>query len=219
MPDDVQKLLSEYIAEHRAGGEADPIAYLDRADDADRPELTELIDAYLVRSPGREWDPQAYEGSAAARVAEGFARSLQGSSGWWPAILPRLRDQARLTRNQVVERLSAALGVAGREQKVGGYYHEMEYGSLDSRGVSERVLDALGEIYGTTATALREIGEPLGEGRGAAGAPAMARTSVPDPKYAGETIEAREDDRAAARPEPVAPAERDEIDEMFTGGP
>ena len=54
MPDDVQKLLSEYIAEHRAGGEADPIAYLDRADDADRPELTELIDAYLVRSPGRD---------------------------------------------------------------------------------------------------------------------------------------------------------------------
>ena len=146
--------------------------------------------------------PEAYEGSAAARVAEGFARSLQGSSGWWPAILPRLRDQARLTRDQVVERLSAALGVAGREQKVGGYYHEMEYGSLDSRRVSERVLDALGEIGngGTTATALREIGEPLGEGRGAAGAPAMARRAVPGPEVHRRDDRSREDDRQLPDP-------------------
>ncbi len=36
MADDVQKLLSEYIAEHRAGGEADPLAYLD-ARRRDRP--------------------------------------------------------------------------------------------------------------------------------------------------------------------------------------
>ena len=48
-------------------------------------------------------------------------------------MLPRLRKQARLTRAQVVERLSAALGAAGREQKVAGYYHEMEQGTLDSR--------------------------------------------------------------------------------------
>ena len=54
---------------------------------------------------------------------------------------------------------------AGREQKVAGYYHEMEQGTLDSRGVSERVLAALGEIYGTTAEKLREIGEPLGDRR------------------------------------------------------
>ena len=80
MADDVQKLLSEYIAEHRAGGEADPLVYLDRADEADRAELAELIDAYLARSPGREWDAEAYEGSAAERVAESFGRSLPGSS-------------------------------------------------------------------------------------------------------------------------------------------
>ena len=70
MPDDVQKLLSEYIAEHRAGGEADPLAYLERADEGDRPELAPLIDGYLARSPGRDWDPEAYAGSAAERVAD-----------------------------------------------------------------------------------------------------------------------------------------------------
>lgn len=210
---DVEKLLSEYIAEHRAGGEADPLAYLDRVEGTDRAELTELIDAYLVRSPGREWDPQAFKGSAAEKVADGIARSLEGASGWWPMVLPRLRDRARLTRRQLVERLSAALGVAGGEEKVADYYHAMEQGTLASGGVSRRVLDALAEIYGGRAETLRELGAPLGEGRGPAGAPALARTARPDPGYALE-------DHEEPRAHPVAPApERDEIDELFTGGP
>ncbi|MGH2987880.1 MAG: hypothetical protein ACRDLO_14490 [Solirubrobacterales bacterium] len=214
---DVEKLLSGYIAEHRAGGEADPLTYLDRVEGADRAELTELIDAYLVRSPGREWDPAAYKGSAAEKVADGVARSLQGASGWWPMVLPRLRDRARLTRRQLVERLSAALGVAGGEEKVADYYHGMEQGTLSSGGVSQRVLDALAEIYGGSAELLRQLGEPLGKGGGPAGAPAMARTSRPDSRYA---IEDRAEHRDELRAESVAPTgERDEIDELFTGGP
>ncbi len=215
MADDVKKLLSAYIAEHRAGGEADPLAFLEGADPGDRGELAVLIDGYLARSPGREWDQQAYSGSAAERVAEGVGRSLTGSSGLWPAMLPRLRHQARLTRAQVVERLSAALGAAGKEAKVGGYYHEMERGDLGSRRVSERVLAALGEIYGTTAEKLREIGEPLGAAGppGGAPAPAMLRKATPAAEY---TVA----DRVPDISEPLAPAEkRDEIDEMFTGGP
>ncbi|MDF2752222.1 MAG: hypothetical protein K0S82_605, partial [Gaiellaceae bacterium] len=44
-------------------------------------------------------------------------------------------------------------------------------------------------------------------------APALARTARPDPGYALE-------DRERPRARPVAPApERDEIDELFTGGP
>ncbi len=65
MADDVKKLLSDYIVEHRAGGEADPIAFIERAPDPDRAELAELIDAYLARSPGREWDAEAFAGSSA----------------------------------------------------------------------------------------------------------------------------------------------------------
>ena len=164
MADAVEKLLSEYIAEHRAGGKADPLEYLGRADETDRQELALLIDGYLARSPGAEWNPGAFTGSAAERVADEVGRALHGTAGLWPAMLPRLRKRARLTRPQVVERLAATLGAGGREQKVAGYYHEMEQGTLDSRRVSERVLAALGEIYGTTAEKLREIGEPLGTG-------------------------------------------------------
>lgn len=215
MADDVKKLLSEYIAEHRAGGEADPVAFVERAQGADRNELAALIDAYLERSPGRDWDPAAYQGSEAERVADELGRSLLGTAGLWPTILPRLRKQARLTRGQVVERLSAALGAKGREEKVGGYYHGMEHGTLESSGVSERVLAALGEIYGTSAEKLREFGEPLGGG-GLGDAPVMARLAKIDPDYAGAPLEAPAADRAA----PVAPAgDLDEIDELFTGGP
>ncbi len=86
----------------------------------------------------------------------------------------------------MVERLSAALGARWREAKVGGYYHEMEHGDARLAAGLEPVLAALGEIYGTTAEKLREIGEPLGSGAPAAGgapAPAMARKALPDPAY------------------------------------
>lgn len=215
---DVDKLLSEYITEHLAGGEADPLAYLERADQGiDRGELAELIDAYLARSPGREWDPEAFKGSEAEKVADGITRSLQGASGWWPMVLPRLRDKARLTRGQVVEKLSAALGAPGREQKVGGYYHAMEHGSLDSRGVSQRVIEALAGIYGADTEFLRELGERRGEGSAAAApsAPAMARTAYPDPAYADARLE---DPDALGGMSSPAEAERDEVDELFTGG-
>ena len=46
---DVDQLLAEFIAEDRAGGVADPSAYLARAsDDGARAELSALLDGYLV---------------------------------------------------------------------------------------------------------------------------------------------------------------------------
>ena len=212
---DVDKLYTDYIAEHKAGGKADPLEYLNQVEGVDRDELTELIDAYLARSPGQAWDAEAYAGSSAERAAESVARSLEGVSGWWPTVLPRMRAAARLTRAQVVERLSASLGATGREEKVAGYYHQMEQGSLPAEGVSRRVLEALSEVYGSTADRLRELGEPMGSGPSAAGgaapAPAMARVSLPDERY---TADASDAEQAT----PVAPAQRDEIDELFTGG-
>ena len=183
---DVERLLTEYIAEHRAGGEADPIAYLDRVEGADRAELVELIDAYLERSPGRDWDAAAYKGSEAERVADAISRSLVGEAGWWPLVLPRLRAKLEMTRAAVVSRLASALGASGHKNRVAGYYHAMEQGTLESSGVSARVLAALGEIYGSSGDYLRDVSEPLrtGAGAGAApAAPAMMRKAIPDPDY------------------------------------
>jgi hypothetical protein len=201
---DVDRLLSEYIAAHRAREDVDPGDYLGRADGADRAELAALIDAYLARAPRRHFDPQAYRESGMAEGVERLSRSLTGESGLWPSLLPRLRAAAKLKRSELVSRLARALGVADREDKVADYYHQMEQGLLPSEGVSDRVLEALAGMLGRSAEALREAGrttEPPGPP--AAAAPTFARTAPLE---------------AAAEP-PAAPeaAPWDEVDELFRG--
>ena len=108
---DVDRLLADYIAEHRAGGEADPRAYLSRASPAERRELAALIDAYLARAPRQPFDQASFRGSSAERTVDELERAIAGQAGLWPALLPRLRDRAGLKRSELVERLAAALGV------------------------------------------------------------------------------------------------------------
>ena len=207
---DVDKLFSDYVAEHRAGGEADPPAYLEKVEGVDRDELATLIDAYLVRSPGRSWDPEAFEGSAAqAFVASAERRSAAGA-GAWPVLLPRLRERAKIKRAQLVARMAAALGVGGQTEKVADYYHEMEQGSLDSGGVSTRVLEALAAIVGSSAEALREApARSSARGRPPSGGDVFARVATPRPGVRGQggrggDPSARGDRREAGAAEAVA---------------
>ncbi|MGI8805949.1 MAG: hypothetical protein ACR2IN_09745 [Thermoleophilaceae bacterium] len=212
---DVDSLLSEYIARQRSGGEADPTDLVERLEGVDRRELEELIDGYLRRAPRREFDAAAYRESGAPQVVDALSRSLTGSAGLWPALLPRLRERARLRRAELVERLAGALGAADRRAKVEAYYHEMEQGLLPADGVSDRVLGALGEIVGASAETLRRAGAAIAPPAcaGPAEQPAFARTALPDPAYEGMESPAA----------PTGPADHpadawDEVDELFRGG-
>ena len=207
---DVERLLHEFIAEDRSGGDADPLAYLTRTRGTDRAELEALIDAYLARAPRRRVDPTAGQPAAARRAVDELTRAVAGRSGWWPALLPRLRGAARLRRSEVVDRLAGDLGATGREAKVGAYYHAMEQGTLPAAGVSDRVLEALAAIVGTTTARLRDAGRAIGgpPPDPHAGA-AFARIGTPDP-------ELLEEPRPAPAPAPPV-GQRDEIDELFTG--
>jgi hypothetical protein len=208
----VENLLAEFIAEHRGGGEADPTTYLARASPADRLALAAMIDAYLARAPREGFDEQAFRGSTAERTVDALERSLTGSAGLWPAVLPELRDRAGLKRSELVARLAGLLGVSDRTEKVARYYHEMEQGLLPSRGVSERVLEALGGIVGESVAALREAGRALGStAAGAAGPEDAVRAAFARRATA---------DAAAAVPAAAASgdvAEWDEVDELFRG--
>jgi hypothetical protein len=54
-----------------------------------------------------------------------------------------------------VTRLTGLLGFSpDREQKVAGYYHELEAGLLPPRGVDARVWAALRELFGTDVRSL-----------------------------------------------------------------
>ena len=179
------------------------------------PSSRALIDAYLARAPRRSWDAEAFRGSAAEAMAEALEKSLDGVAGLWPAVLPGLRERARLKRSDLVARLADALDVSDRREKVAEYYHRMEQGTLAAGGVSDRVLDALGKLVGTSAAALRGAGQATVQPGGAApGAGAVfARTAQPDEAWP---------DPAAPGPQPAAPASReqlDDVDRLFTGGP
>ena len=226
---DVERLLAEYKEAHRAQPDADPRAFLDRLSGIERGQLSGLIDAYLARAPRRELDAVAFRSSPAATVAEGVQRSLAGAGGIWPAVLPRLRAQARMRRSALVAELAARLGAQSQQDKVASYYHEMEQGRLPAAGVSDTVLEALGKILGWSREALRRAGEtpapgesgmpgwPGGPGSGVgAGAPGavFARTARPDTDAAGKGPAAPPGGaRGGSRPE-----DWDEVDRLFKGG-
>src|SRR5438270_11237759 len=125
---DVDRLFSEYVTDHQAGGDADPRAFLARASPDDRAELAALIDGYLMRAPRHEVDPETFRGSSAERTVDELERIIGGQSGLWPALLPRLRDRIGLKRSELVRQLAEALGVGNRSDKVAAYYHQMEQG-------------------------------------------------------------------------------------------
>ena len=208
---DVDRLLAEYIAEHRAGGEADPREYLSRASPR-RASRARGADRRLPRARPTPAVRRSRRSAARAPSAPSTSSNERSPDrrDCGPRVLPRLRDRAGLKRSALVERLAAALGVEDRQDKVAGYYHEMEQGLLPAEGVSDRVLEALGQIVGETAQALREAGRalaPPGEGPAAAPAAAFARRAYAE---------------AAGAPPPRRPAadegEWDEVDELFRGG-
>ena len=205
---DVDRLLAQYIEEHRAGGQADPVTFLSRASPSERRELAVLIDGYLSRAPRQSFDPTRFKGSRSERVVDELERALGGQNGLWPALLPELRHRAGLKRAELVTRLAGALGVPNREPKVASYYHQMEQGLLPAQGVSERVLAAIGEIVGESLSALREAGGAVAPFRG---------TSTPPPAFTRRVDAVA---AAATAPPGTAPEDDkwDEVDDLFRGG-
>jgi hypothetical protein len=220
----VETLLSQFIAADRAGGDApDPQAYLDQLQGTDRAELDLLIDEYLARAPRRAFDAQAFAASPARALTDDLIQALDGQAGTWPALLPRLRHRARLSRAQLVTALAQALGVPGKEAAVQAYYHEMEQGTLPAAGVTDRVLEALAALVGSTQQALRAAGEaivppPASQAFSApapSGAPparaAFARKAQPDLAFMMEE----------PPPPPASPGtgspDTSDVDALFTG--
>jgi transcriptional regulator with XRE-family HTH domain len=222
----VERVFDDYVRAHRTGGEADPQAFLARVPPRERRELAALIDSYLTRCPRQSFDPAAFRGSVAERTVDQLERVLSGQAGLWPSLLPRLRHRLGLRRTQLVEQLAAALGVADRSDRVGEYYHQMEQGTLPAAGVSARVLQALAQILGESAEALRSAGAPVhGGAHPTVHQPAYTRLSYStrDPAatstpggHRGEAAGALPAEAEGAAPE--AASEWDQIDQLFRGG-
>lgn len=216
--DRVEQLLEQY-AESVRSGDSDPTPFLDQVEGGDRQRLERGIELFHMATPPedldrpREWDPIAFRGSLAERIVGEVVEETRCPSGEWPDLLPRLMVDQELEREVVVERLARGLGAGEPDQveKVGEYFHDMTWGTLDARGVTDAVLDRLAEILDTSREVLRQAGESLGRRHpdGSGGAVFARRPSV-------ESLNFR---KSIASPggEPESPtAGPDEIDLFFT---
>ncbi len=214
MMTDVDRLLRDYIERFEAGGSEDPTDLMEGLEAKDRQKLSVLIEGYLEHAARpQEWNPEAFEGSAADRAVQRVADQWS-AAGELPGELVRLRNEGEITREDLVTKLADSLGVSAAREKVASYYHRLERGLLPAEGVSAKVWNALASLLGTTGDSLREAAS-----RGAAeeAGPAFARTARPAPPAyapgAGEEIADTASEESRTEPD-----EPDEVDRLFTGG-
>ncbi len=107
--------------------------------------------------------------------------------------------------------LAVRLGAEDQRAKVGDYYHQMEQGTLPADGVSDTVLEALGDDRRRGRDALRKAGSALGPGPEGSTrwTPTFARGACRSKSKLCAPRRRRESPDA---PEP------DEVDRLFTGG-
>ena len=146
-----EQLLEEFIGAWNAGERPRVEDYLERAPADQRERVAGLINAFLDQAPTPAFSQKTFNEITNEPTVAELTALVDSRAGFWPSLLPRLRRRAELTRDQVVERLAAALGVSGKEAKVKLYYHQMEVGTIDPAGVSEKVLQALSKIFACAA--------------------------------------------------------------------
>ena len=131
-PDRISTLFDEWAAALARGEFPDPQDTLARAGDhAD--ELRELMDAYLVAAPRRE--PSA---DALAAVESWIA----GDSP-----LVEIRSRKGIRREDVVDAIVAEFELAPTKRDVvKRYYHELEAGLIEARGLTKPLRELLGRV-------------------------------------------------------------------------
>jgi len=184
MGDPVIRLFDEYAARWARGERPDAREYVARAGEGEA-ELRELLDRFLTAS-------------LPAEPTEDEVAAMQAWAAGQPPLL-ELRVRRGLTRASVVAALVERLGLGeAATAKVAAYYHRLEMGLLDPRGVSARVFAVLAETLGARVDEL-----------------AAWRTPPPAPAL---YLRASEPDFSVVAPAAAGPEEpRDEVDELFAG--
>lgn len=201
MPD-IDAVLAEALEDIKAGRARAVPDYLQLVPRAERAELEELLSIFYLHeaiAAGPEpVDPVRYE--RALGVVDRLSTS--GRAGNLPAALVELRRTRRLRRDDVVAALSERFGVkgAGRE-RLRRAYHELETGQLSGRGLSTRLLGALGEIFNVDVSdlAAAAVRAPGGASRSAR---AFGR-GVGEVQSRGELAPARDPQRARTAEERI----------------
>jgi hypothetical protein len=201
------ELLSQFIDAWNAGERPRAEDYLDKASDTERTELAEMLHTFLEHAPPPNYSEETF--AAIMREPAVLAAANLIDQETWPGLLPSLRQRAKLKRDEVVARLAEALELAGKEAKVKGYYHQMESGTLDPSGVSRKVIEALGKVFGVDPGKIER-----------AGGFEFSAFSVAEVHLRADMDDMEKLDRMehAAMAAPAPQVEMDEVDRLFRGG-
>lgn len=191
MRPEAELLFEDFAARYARGEHPDVRDFLERAGD-ERDALAALLDGYLASVPAQP---------PSAETLATFATLLPGEGNTPPMLAMRVKMGLR--RSEVVRQLVRFLGLpAEREEKVARYYHELETGLLDPRGVQPPVWHHLAKILGPAIRPLMV-------------APYTEPPALVAAYYRRSDDQVRRFDARAVAPE--KPAERDEVDALFLG--
>jgi len=183
-------LAEEFRREYSGGSHPDAAAFLERAPEADRPELGRRIRLILAEEPPPDPAPETL-------------LMVQAMLRGQPPLL-ELRTAKGMTRDQVVSDLREELGLEpAKEQRVAVYYHELENGQLPLAGIRDRVFEAVAKVMGVARASLMlkgpQAGAPDAE-------PMVFARAEPGTEVSLDALAA-------------LPGDPDEVDDLFTGGP
>jgi hypothetical protein len=206
----IDRLLNEFVEAWNAGDRPQVDDYVERAPEGERNELAGLIGAFLEIAPTPPYSPDQLDTLRKDPLVQAIAQLAEDEPG--PTPLPRLRERAKLKRDQVVEALARVLGFPDKQQKIRRYYHWLEIGTITPGQVSQRVVDALADILHVTPKDVEQAGaffhlspEPA------------ANMFLRRDEYGNEILTDEELELAASR-SPIPQENWDEVDRLFLGG-
>ena len=200
---DVAHTLGEFIAAWNAGHRPRLAAYLERVPPAERDDLADQIQTFMLYAPEPEYSEETWAEMSAQPSVAAAAEAAFAEPEPWPSLLPRLRERAGLSWGQVAERL----GFRDRD-KAARRLTEMEQGQLAGTAPTWTLLGRLADVLGVSAETLDW------RGGGIAPAPAAAR-ALRAPNADEEARQQMDDVAELLLSEDMEP---DEVDAEFLGG-
>jgi hypothetical protein len=118
---DPEKVLSDFIEAWSAGRRPDVDEHLERVAPEQRATLAQDIGTWLAVAPAPRFDKPTRERIRAEPLVRAVVEATDSEGGLWPALLPRLRERAGLSVQEIAGRIAAAFGLAGQEERAAGY--------------------------------------------------------------------------------------------------
>lgn len=204
----IEQLYGEFVDAWNAALRPDVSVYLQRAAEGDREELAQRLDVWLQIAPTPDYDEQTLAEIRADPVLQAaFAEAEQQEAPLAERVV-RLREKAGLSLAALAGTIAERFSLPA-DERLTGYFTQLESGELDERRLSQRLLDALADTLGVRPAALAPAP--------AAGHSFFRADEDADLEIATSLKALTE---AALTPmSPAHPAEMDELDRLFRGGP